>query len=122
MQGRRLSGNDKRSENLADAGLFLVQRNYLNHSAGQNSADSPDASQDKGLGAVEIMDIARPIPDIEHRTYYIWPIIQDEALAGEWKGYRSSRLNLLYRVIYRVDGDRILVQVEHITPHDYRRK
>jgi addiction module RelE/StbE family toxin len=47
---------------------------------------------------------------------------QDEPLAGEWKGHRSSRLNLQYRVIYKVEGDKVLVQVESITPHDYRRK
>lgn len=47
---------------------------------------------------------------------------RDESLAGEWKGYRSSRLNLQYRVIYKVEGDKVLVQVEKVTPHDYRRK
>ena len=26
----------------------------------------------------------------------------DEALSGEWKGHRSSRLSIQYRVIYRV--------------------
>ena len=46
----------------------------------------------------------------------------DESLAGDWKGYRSSRLNLQYRVIYKLDGDKVLVQVENVTPHDYRRK
>ena len=46
----------------------------------------------------------------------------DESLSGEWKGYRSSRLNIQYRVIYKVEKDKILVQVESVTPHDYRRK
>lgn len=46
----------------------------------------------------------------------------DEALAGEWRGYRSSRLNAQYRVIYAVDKERVLVRVERVTPHDYRRK
>jgi addiction module RelE/StbE family toxin len=45
----------------------------------------------------------------------------DESLAGEWKGHRSSRLGLQWRVIYRVLGDALLVQVVHVTPHDYRR-
>ena len=45
----------------------------------------------------------------------------DEALAGEWKGYRSSRLGLQWRVIYRVVADALLVQVVQVTPHDYRR-
>jgi proteic killer suppression protein len=48
--------------------------------------------------------------------------LRDEALAGEWKGYRSSRLNQQYRVIYQVEGNRLLVQVVELTPHDYRRK
>lgn len=45
----------------------------------------------------------------------------DEALAGEWKGFRSSRLGLQWRVIYKVVADVLLVQVVHVTPHDYRR-
>lgn len=47
---------------------------------------------------------------------------RDEALRGEWKGHRSSRLNVQYRVIYRVEKDLVLVQVVNVTPHDYRRK
>ena len=47
---------------------------------------------------------------------------RDEALKGNWKGYRSSRLNLQYRVLYKVVNDKVLVQVESVTPHDYRRK
>lgn len=43
----------------------------------------------------------------------------DEALSGEWKGHRSSRLGLQWRVIYRVDADLLLIQVVHVTPHDY---
>ena len=45
----------------------------------------------------------------------------DEALRGEWQGYRSSRLGLQYRVIYRMIPERFVFQVLHITPHDYRR-
>ena len=48
--------------------------------------------------------------------------LRDEALRGEWKAHRSSRLNQQYRVIYRVDGDQLIVQVVEVTPHDYRRK
>ena len=47
---------------------------------------------------------------------------KDEALQGEWKGYRSSRLNKQYRVIYRIEKQLVLVQVIDVTPHDYRRK
>ncbi len=46
----------------------------------------------------------------------------DEALRGEWKGYRSSRLNIQYRVIYKIERGLVLVQVVNVTPHDYRRK
>ena len=46
----------------------------------------------------------------------------DESLSGKWKGYRSSRLNIQYRVIYKVERDKVLVQVENVTSHDYRRK
>jgi len=45
----------------------------------------------------------------------------DEALSGNWKGFRSSRLNIQYRVIYKVQRDQVLVEVERVTPHDYRR-
>jgi addiction module RelE/StbE family toxin len=46
----------------------------------------------------------------------------DEALRGEWRGHRSSRLGLQYRLIYRIEKKRLYVQVIRITPHDYRRK
>jgi addiction module RelE/StbE family toxin len=46
---------------------------------------------------------------------------RDEALSGEWKGHRSSRLGLQWRVIYRVVANAILIQVIQVTPHDYRR-
>jgi len=46
----------------------------------------------------------------------------DESLRGEWKGCRSSRLGLKYRVIYKIERDQILVQVVNVTAHDYRKK
>jgi mRNA-degrading endonuclease YafQ of YafQ-DinJ toxin-antitoxin module len=45
----------------------------------------------------------------------------DEALAGDWKGHRSSRLGLQWRIIYRAAPDEQLFQVMSITAHDYRR-
>jgi len=45
----------------------------------------------------------------------------DETLSGKWKGYRSSRLGVQWRVIYRTIPDEMLFQVESITAHDYRR-
>lgn len=43
----------------------------------------------------------------------------DEALKGKWKGYRSSRLNIQYRVIYHVRADVVIVEVFDITLHKY---
>jgi toxin HigB-1 len=45
----------------------------------------------------------------------------DEALSGKWKGHRSSRLGIQYRVIYRVVAAGQTFQVASITPRDYRR-
>ncbi|MGH3427075.1 MAG: hypothetical protein ACRDQZ_05850 [Mycobacteriales bacterium] len=46
----------------------------------------------------------------------------DEALSGTWHGYRSSRLNIQYRVIYRVVPAQQRFQVIEVTPHDYRKR
>lgn len=46
----------------------------------------------------------------------------DEALRGEWKGYRSSRINIQYRIIYKIENEELYVKVIKITAHDYRRK
>jgi len=46
----------------------------------------------------------------------------DEALSGQWKGHRSSRLGLQWRVVYRVVTDVLLIQVVQVTAHDYRRQ
>jgi mRNA-degrading endonuclease YafQ of YafQ-DinJ toxin-antitoxin module len=45
----------------------------------------------------------------------------DETLSGRWKGYRSSRLGLRWRVIYRIIPEELLFQVATITAHEYRR-
>ena len=45
----------------------------------------------------------------------------DEALAGEWYGFRSSRLGIQWRIIYQVIPGALLIQVVQVTPHDYRR-
>jgi len=45
----------------------------------------------------------------------------DESLSGEWKGHRSCRLGIQYRVIYRLIPEQMLFQVVSITAHDYRR-
>jgi proteic killer suppression protein len=46
----------------------------------------------------------------------------DEALRGEWRGHRSSRLGGQFRIIYRIEAQEVLVLVIDITAHDYRRK
>ena len=46
----------------------------------------------------------------------------DESLRGQWKGHRSSRLGLQYRVIYRIEGRKVVVMVVDITAHDYRKR
>ena len=73
------------------------------------------------------------------RAYEIWarlieehgtPVLRkflgyhDEMLKGEWQGFRSSRLNLKWRVIYQVShsGEIEIVSVDRVTAHDYKRK
>jgi len=46
----------------------------------------------------------------------------DESLRGEWKGFRSSRLGRQFRVIYKIERERLLVQVVKVSAHDYRKK
>jgi len=46
----------------------------------------------------------------------------DESLKGDWFGYRSSRLGLQYRVIYRVVKDELWIEVIDVTAHDYRKR
>ena len=47
---------------------------------------------------------------------------RDEALGGEWKGHRSSRLGDQYRVVYLIEEQNVVVKVIDLTAHDYRRK
>ena len=64
----------------------------------------------------DIVSISGPVGLREIRGF------NDEALLGRWKGCRSSRLGLKYRLIYVVEANRVLVKVLDITPHDYRKK
>ncbi len=48
-----------------------------------------------------------------------FPGFNDERLKGSRAGQRSSRLNLQYRVVYKVLGNIVTVQVLEITPHKY---
>jgi mRNA-degrading endonuclease YafQ of YafQ-DinJ toxin-antitoxin module len=45
---------------------------------------------------------------------------RDKALSGNWKGYRSSRLGIQWRVIHRVEATAVSVFVERVSPHDSR--
>jgi addiction module RelE/StbE family toxin len=47
---------------------------------------------------------------------------RDEALRGDWKSHRSSRLGDQYRVVYLVEEQDVVVKVIDLTAHDYRRK
>jgi plasmid maintenance system killer protein len=46
----------------------------------------------------------------------------DEALSGQREGQRSSRLGLLWRVIYQVSASVFLIHVVEVTAHDYRKR
>ena len=46
----------------------------------------------------------------------------DELLRGQWRGHRSSRLGQQFRVIYRVEQHKVLVEVVSVTAHDYRKR
>ncbi len=88
---------------------------------------------------VEAKDVAKTIAKAEARIvdqYEFWKAIVrisgpdalralrgmiDEALAGQWKGFRSSRLSGQWRVIYRVERDEVAVYVLRVSAHDYRR-
>lgn len=43
----------------------------------------------------------------------------DEALKGEWRGFRSSRLSLQWRVIYKAEKEVLEVYVVDINAHQY---
>lgn len=43
----------------------------------------------------------------------------DEALKGEWKGYRSSRLGIQWRVIYKIEKDVLEIYVFELNAHNY---
>lgn len=43
----------------------------------------------------------------------------DEALAGKWKGFRSSRFGIKWRVMYETEEKESVVYVGEISPHEY---
>jgi addiction module RelE/StbE family toxin len=44
---------------------------------------------------------------------------RDEALKGEWRGFRSSRLSLQWRVIYKAETEKLEVYVIDVNAHKY---
>lgn len=78
--------------------------------------------------------VLRKVPGEIQRSYLAWKRIvelegpqglrlikgfHDENLRGEWSGFRSSRLNKQWRVIYKIDKDELVVYVVEINPHTY---
>jgi toxin HigB-1 len=43
----------------------------------------------------------------------------DEGLKGKWQGFRSSRLNHQWRLIYKLEKELFEVYVIELTPHKY---
>ncbi|MBF0103758.1 MAG: type II toxin-antitoxin system mRNA interferase toxin, RelE/StbE family [Deltaproteobacteria bacterium] len=79
------------------------------------------------------LQIKKAPPDVK-RKYMAWKRIMelegqyglsfikgfhDEGLKGQWKGFRSSRLGLKWRVIYKIYKDDLEVYVIEINPHKY---
>jgi plasmid maintenance system killer protein len=48
-----------------------------------------------------------------------FPGFNHEKLHGEREGRFSSRLNIKYRVIYRIEREIVSVYIIEITPHEY---
>lgn len=81
-----------------------------------------------------VSKVIRKAPKEVLKNYEIWKRIveldgpqglrlikwfHDETLKGQWIGYRSSRLNRQWRVIYQTKADLLEVYVEEINPHTY---
>ncbi len=47
------------------------------------------------------------------------PGYRDHALKGEWKGARSSYLNIQWRVIYGIDKSKVTIFIIEVNAHDY---
>ena len=82
----------------------------------------------------DIEKICRRLPSGIVKKYELWkdivfrhgpqklkefPGFHDEQLKGEYKGRRSSRLSLQYRVVYSVNREIVTIFVLEITPHKY---
>lgn len=76
----------------------------------------------------------RKIPEEILKRYEVWKRIvelegvtglkrikgfNDEPLKGVWKGFRSSRLNMQWRVFYKIEKNELCVYIIDINPHKY---
>ncbi len=50
-----------------------------------------------------------------------YPGFKDEKLHGKLREFRSSRLNIQFRVIYKSESAIKTVFVERVTPHEYKK-
>jgi mRNA-degrading endonuclease YafQ of YafQ-DinJ toxin-antitoxin module len=81
-----------------------------------------------------VVKLCRRLPNQVLKKYELWKAIvryngveklrefkgfHDEPLKGKWSGFRSSRLNIQYRVIYRFNKREVTVWIEEITAHEY---
>jgi plasmid maintenance system killer protein len=69
----------------------------------------------------DVAKLCRKLPEAVVKKYELWKdiVFRHEKLTGHRAGQRSSRLNLQYRVIYKVERDIVTVFVLEITPHEY---
>lgn len=49
------------------------------------------------------------------------PGYRDHSLQGEWKGARSSSLNIKWRVIYYVQKKEVMILVMEVNAHEYKK-
>jgi addiction module RelE/StbE family toxin len=50
-----------------------------------------------------------------------FPPFKDHPLKGNLKGYRSSRLKDKWKVIYKIENEKLIISAVEISPDDYRR-
>ncbi len=82
----------------------------------------------------QLAKVIKKLPLTIQKNYELWKRIvelegpqglklikgyHDEALRGNWKGYRSSRLSLQWRVIYKIEKEHYEVYVIDVNAHDY---
>jgi addiction module RelE/StbE family toxin len=75
------------------------------------------------LGVVKHYELWKRI--VEHegpQGLYAIKGLHDEALKGDWKGFRSSRLTKQWRVIYKTEKQICEIYVIDINSHDYCRR